>query len=77
MPADGAILARSESDSITFGHGLTDEELGWLKAAIEQVLAAGVRRPGTEIRWWTMSSGSAEGDRPRGTLRVTVPVSVQ
>jgi hypothetical protein len=48
MPADGAILARSESDSITFGHGLTDEELGWLKAVIEQVLAAGADGGGEE-----------------------------
>jgi len=42
LSSSSAILVRSESESMTFGQGLSGEELQWLKAVIEQVLAAGV-----------------------------------
>ncbi len=47
-----ALLARSSSGKLTFGQGLSNEELDWLKAVIEQVLAAGAngRGEGTENR---------------------------
>ena len=43
---------QSASESITFGKGLSNEELNWLKAVIEQVLAAGIdgRGEGTTAR---------------------------
>ena len=51
-----ALLARSSSEKLSFGNGLTDEELQWLKAVIEQVLAAGV-----------VGSGEGAGDGDQGT----------
>ena len=37
-----AIILRTASDSVTFGQGLTDGELQWLRAVIKRALAAGV-----------------------------------
>ena len=45
LPRYREILARTRSTRITFGQGLSDEELDWLKAVIEQVVAAGAPLP--------------------------------